>query len=134
MDMTKLPLLRKVMEHAVEHPDECDLASWGARTPCGTTLCLAGRAADLAGARLHWATVAEQWIPVDHGWQLAPSPPRGTLIAVTVGGMPYPPGTAGALLLGLNHKEAHRLFHAADLHEAWAVVEDITGGALTRLG
>jgi hypothetical protein len=49
-----VPLLRKVLTHIEEHPDEHDQAQWAVRTGCGTAYCFAGWAAVMSGAELDW--------------------------------------------------------------------------------
>lgn len=39
-----VPALRKALEHVTAHPEEWRQASWGVRTACGTSCCLAGTA------------------------------------------------------------------------------------------
>jgi hypothetical protein len=49
-----VPLLRKVLTHIEEHPDEHHQAQWAVRTGCGTAYCFAGWAAVMSGAELDW--------------------------------------------------------------------------------
>ena len=116
MDMTKLPLLRKVLEHITAHPEEHDQNYWGYRSlllGCGTTHCIGGWALVLSGADLAWAT-------------------SGDLALAVVDGQVSVPLTGAQKVLGLTDGEAGRLFYAKNLDRAWVVVEDITDGVLLR--
>jgi hypothetical protein len=44
-----VPLLRKVLEHVTEHPDQHDQRVWVKQTGCGTAACLAGWAVLIEG-------------------------------------------------------------------------------------
>lgn len=47
-------LMIQVREHIAAHPERHDQASWGRKSRCGTTHCIAGWAAALNGAKLEW--------------------------------------------------------------------------------
>ena len=51
-----LDLMRAVREQITKHPETHDQASWGERTECGTTHCIAGWACALSGDAFEWAT------------------------------------------------------------------------------
>jgi hypothetical protein len=119
MDMTKLPLLRKVLEHVSAHPDEHDQDYWGHRTDCGTTRCIAG-----------WTTYFSGYQETDWGPLLWAG--GDGLSAVEKDGRTTSVAWAAQTLLGLSYEEADELFYAENLTEVWGIVERITGGALTR--
>lgn len=52
--MINVPLMRKVLEHISEHPEEHDQGTWAERTACGTTMCMAGHAVVMAGHQISW--------------------------------------------------------------------------------
>lgn len=54
--MTNKLLLKQVTEHITTHPEEHDALHWGARTACGTTMCIAGRTVVMCGWDLIWET------------------------------------------------------------------------------
>lgn len=47
------PLVMLVLEHVIKHPAEYSQSTWGKRTGCGTTRCIAGWLAHFAGYRDH---------------------------------------------------------------------------------
>lgn len=58
--MVNVPLLRKVLEHITEHPDEHDQRKWAIRggrgQDCGTAMCVAGHAVAMTGHEIAWPT------------------------------------------------------------------------------
>lgn len=50
-DMFKLDA---AMDYLRAHPEQHDQRYWGRQTPCGTTMCLAGTVAHLAGHEFYW--------------------------------------------------------------------------------
>lgn len=49
-----VPLLRKVLEHITEHPEEWNQATWARETACGSVCCVAGHAAVMTGHTLKY--------------------------------------------------------------------------------
>lgn len=47
-------LLEKTLTYIQSHPEEHEQSDWGRVTPCGTTMCFAGHAAELAGEEVAW--------------------------------------------------------------------------------
>lgn len=52
--MINIPLMRKVLEHITEHPEEHDQNVWAERGPCGTAYCMAGHTVVMTGHKLSW--------------------------------------------------------------------------------
>ncbi|MGA5467153.1 hypothetical protein [Mycobacterium sp. NPDC050041] len=98
-----LPLARKVLEHLEAHPDEHDQRHFGYRTPCGTTLCIAGTALMLNGDPIHWS---------DQGY-LTNGP--GTSAADEL-------DVRAAAVLGLSRIQAAELFYEAENRPALAML------------
>lgn len=92
---------------AAAHPDEHDQSVWGNRTPCGTTLCIAGRAA------LNWAPERVEWRRT--GWEQ-----DAVLTLEPICGTTDDPSEIAAEVLGLDGCEAGALFMAGDI---WEVIE-----------
>lgn len=109
-----IPLLRKVMEHITEHPQEYHQRFWGLRTDCGTTHCIAGWALVFSGRELVWDTGD---LP-------------GMLFAAARDGLT---ANIAARELGLDVDRAWELFEADNsLDTVWALVEEISGGEVRR--
>lgn len=102
-----IPLLRKVMCHAVHHPDEINLGSWGIQYECGTVACIATWTVIFAGYEIDW----------DYGDRIV----TGERIC-----------DVAARELRIDDEDADDLFFCASLNEAWRIVETITDGAVTR--
>ena len=109
--MINVLLLRKTLEYARAHPDEVDLSRWAGVTDCGTTACLAGTAAILAGHTIDW------------------------LQADCNGNVSYT--TDGRHIeyvardeLGLHRSESDILFYCDSLAQAWEVAEELTDGEI----
>lgn len=117
------PLLQKVMDHVTAHPEEFDMAEWATQKPdCGTTLCIAGHAAVMAGHDLSWS-----W------WQRSPGSPPVLTAARTTGGHLIKRVAQEAL--GLTDEQAYRLFlDMVDrpLDRIWDHVEELTEGRVRR--
>lgn len=47
--ISNVPLLQKALDHIEAYPEEWDQDTWGTRSSCGTTACLAGHIALLTG-------------------------------------------------------------------------------------
>lgn len=109
MSDINIPLLRKVMEHAIAHPEEVDLGSWAKRTPCGTALCIAGTATVLTGHEINWN---------DH-------PVYETTDGQTIRNI-------ARVELGLPLLEADKLFHSKNMDQVWDRVEALTDGEVSR--
>jgi hypothetical protein len=96
--------LDAAIEHCAAHPEEHDQSEYARLTPCGTKLCLAGRALVQAG-----------WRPVFHDqW-------AQTTDFEAPDGVVRSAGAAARDLLGLTEGEADRLFLAPDLETVRAV-------------
>ena len=54
MHNVNVPLLRKTLEWATNHPEEHRQDVYGVRTPWGTAYCIAGKVAVDAGHKLDW--------------------------------------------------------------------------------
>ena len=107
-----VPLLRKALEYITEHPEEHDQSSWARRTPCGTTLCLAGTVAKLTGHDFSWDVFPD----------LAFSTTTGRLISEVAQDE-----------LRIDNVDAHLLFHGCDtVDELWEAAEEITDGEIRR--
>lgn len=46
--------MQKLLDHVTAHPEEHDQNTWGQKTACGTTMCLAGHAVEMFGAGIAW--------------------------------------------------------------------------------
>lgn len=93
--MVNIAKLDEVLAHIDDHPEEYDQRFWivwqrdRADWRCGTTACVAGRAALLAG-----------WVPVDHNGYVGKDGQTSFVSEVAMG------------LLGLSDHQAMNLFHA----------------------
>jgi hypothetical protein len=115
-----LPLLHKVMDHIIEHPEEHDQTIWASRrldesgTPCGTKFCFAGHTVNMAmgpSERIVWHH--QTWRVT--GPECEPVPASADAVSVTgADGTPMLIATRAASLLGLTPQEADRLFFAAN--------------------
>ena len=89
-----IPYARKVLEHLIAHPDEHRQTSYGYRTACGTTACIAGTAV------LFDPDTAVYWCS------------DGMMSGdVRVGGQDMDVDDRAAQLLGFNDYDANRLFY-----------------------
>lgn len=99
-------LMIEVKNYLEEHPEEHDQDSWGRRTACGTTGCIAGTAAILNGADIFWRDAdglgnaeamyrCDSWTPFEYAVRA----------------------------LGLNNYEANWLFHTRTNAEAMALLD-----------
>ena len=109
-ELTGIALLREVLKHIDEHPEELDQDWWARIAPtCGTTCCAAGHTVRLAG----WHFV---WDPY----------PRDEFIATFCerDGQTRQIAELASELLGLSPEEAYRLFYGcADREEIQHVAE-----------
>lgn len=62
------PLLRKVLEHITEHPDEWFQGMWAKRSACGTACCVAGHVAVMTGHELIFDSDGEASFVQDGRW------------------------------------------------------------------
>ena len=92
-----LDLMRAVREQITKHPETHDQTSWGERTKCGTTHCIAGWACALNGDTI-------QWEPDESVGESASS--------VTTKDGQLPIDDRARELLGLDDFEASDLFYA----------------------
>lgn len=101
----------EVLDKIKANPDTFDMRFWVRRAECGTTYCLAGHAAILAG-----------WEP-EH---LA-NDEDGTDVCIRDGGWRYIPNVA-AEFLGLSDEQAHAIFNstASTVDELTQVIEAAT--------
>lgn len=122
MTAVNVPLLRKVLEHITEHPDEHDQGVWAVTTPCGTVACLAGHAVAMSGGEFVWQ------YPVPAEVRQFGATQSASFVAET--GRPV--SHVAQQLLGLSDEEAGDLFHAENLDELWLLVDEITDGEIQR--
>lgn len=112
-----VPLLRKVLEHITEHPEEWDQTVWARPTACGTAYCVAGWAVTMAGLTVDMERLNNA------GY-------RGTL---TDG---RPVWDAAAALLGvpkvdfLDDAEGDIFDPCNDLHDIWRIASELTHGEI----
>lgn len=107
--MANFPKLNACVAYARAHPEEADLTAWARRTPCGTTMCLAGIAVFLAGFPFVFDRDSR-----DQDIAL--------LCVVPLGHPDYDPATEGQrpipevarAELELTEQESDRLFHYTD--------------------
>jgi hypothetical protein len=112
-----VPLLRKALEFAEAHPEEIELGSWAERSSCGTTACIAGTIAILAGHEIDWASAVLD----DDGLLLADYVTDGRHIE-----------SVALDELGIDVGAAYQLFYCGDLDEVWEVAEELTNGEIQR--
>lgn len=101
-----VPLLRRTLEYATEHPEETDLGAWAYRTPCGTVACIAARAVILAGYEIEGDSdrMADGRCIRDVAQEI----------------------------LGLSLEQDRMLFFCTTIDQAWEVAEHITDGDIQR--
>jgi len=85
-------LMIEIRNQITNHPETHNQKSWGSRTDCGTTHCIAGWAIVLSGVELHWQDCGDA-VEVD----------------CTAGGRC--PGRVAGDLLGLDWGEWGQLFY-----------------------
>ncbi len=103
-----IPLLRKVLDHITEHPEEWEQDLWAMRRECGTSFCVAGHAAVMAGHQIRW----------DDG-VATHTTEHATIRAVAT------------RELGLTNLQSLRLFNADNtLPELWAYACSFTDGEI----
>lgn len=100
-----LELLKKVRQQIEDHPELHSQFSYGVRTPCGTTHCIAGWALSLSGVDLKWTE-------------------EGYLDWVERDGVSTHPGEVARELLGLTREEGDTLFLALDSEFALRNLDD----------
>ena len=111
--MINKPLLRKVMEHIQNHPEEHHQETWAQRDSCGTTYCFAGHTA-----------IIEGWEPV--WWNSSDLEDSTSLFRNPVTGKEADVEYIARQALGLTPLGAERLFYSCHtLDEVRATVEDI---------
>lgn len=105
-----VPLLRKVMEHITEHPEEHDQQQW-----CGTACCIAGHAALMTG------------------WQMQTFSCGSTSSYLTRDGLRDHAESIAMEELGLGRAEAYELFSGHNtLDDIWSIVDELTDGEIMR--
>jgi hypothetical protein len=115
-----IPLLRKTLEYAENHPEEINLRHWATKASCGTTACVAGTAVLLAGHQIDYDFRPEhRFLDGDGGFTYRTTDAR--LIA-----------DVAQEELGLTDDGADDLFHCSSLAQVWKVAEALTGGEITR--
>ena len=63
-------LLRKVLEHVTDHPEEWNQGVWAVRNDCGTAACIAGHTVLMAGHQVEWmemSSATEKAVDVSGG-------------------------------------------------------------------
>lgn len=110
-----VPLLRKTLEYAEDHPEEINLFTWASVTSCGTTACIAGTAVLLAGHEIDWESANR------HGE-----------IGLLVDGRRIETVAADELGLVSDGRDAFRLFTCESLSRVWMVAEELTNGEIQR--
>ena len=106
-------LLRKTLEYADAHPEGIRLDVWAERTSCGTTACIAGTAAILAGHEIDWDTMS---------WRRQ--------AYLTVAGEHI--ADVACKELGLTETQENQLFYCKTLDDVWEAAERITDGEIRR--
>jgi hypothetical protein len=112
-----VPLLRKALEFAETHPEEIELGSWAVRSSCGTTACIAGTIAILAGHKIDWSSATRHV----HGLLSADYVTDGRHIE-----------SVAMTEIGIDDGSAYQLFYCEDLDEVWEVAEELTNGEIQR--
>ena len=112
-------LLRKTLEHITAHPEEWDQGIWARRDACGTALCAAGHAVQIAGHKLHWVACCD-------------SPDCGALArAITAAGELRPIPDVAREELGLTKEQGDWLFGGLNsLPDLWEIANYYTDGAI----
>lgn len=113
-------LLEKLITYIEAHPEEHNQAHWGDYTPeCGTTMCAAGHAIELAGEKVRWDLLK---VGNDTYYEAA-------YVDDSIG--EYIPIRARKIL-GLNPTEVNALFYQADNNEVIPTIEAIIRGEYRR--
>jgi hypothetical protein len=104
-------LMREVLAQVTSHPEEWSQSTWGKKTECGTTFCIAG-----------WACILSGWKPAE----LASGPyPIGSGIdLVEKDGVTRHIEILGAELLELDSNQAEALFYETDNEDAWEMLKE----------
>lgn len=110
--MVNVPLLRKVLEHITEHPNEHDQTEWATRVEdCGTTMCVAGHAVAMTGYEIIWPA---------HSGTAATCERDGDLWGRSIEG-------AAMEELGLSSDQADQLFSGVNTLEGlWHIASHLT--------
>lgn len=112
--MVNVPLLRKVLEHITEHPNEHDQTDWATRVEdCGTTMCVGGHAVAMTGYEIVW--------PSDHRYiGSATCKKDGDVWGRSIEG-------AAMEELGLSSDQADQLFNGNNtLQGLWHIASHLT--------
>lgn len=119
--MIDVPLMRKVLEHISEHPDEHDQADWAIRTACGTTYCFAGHTVMMRGHEIDWslgdasedsAGSVKGAVRIEGGWENRIS-------------------QVAAYELGLDEDQQEGMFiSAGSLADLWHLASEYTNGEI----
>jgi hypothetical protein len=118
-----VPLLRKTLEWATNHPDEHEQSVWAQRTWCGTAYCLAGRAVVEAGHDISWA---EADLDIFGGGQHTTDGRDIELVAVEELGLPVDPNRAPD-----DPNYLSPLFDEDNtLADLWRIASELTGGEI----
>lgn len=114
------PLLRKVLDHIVAHPDEHDQSLWATRrfdqrgNVCGTRYCFAGHTVVMGmeqGEQLIWHPQTWRAVPYQDELQVASS---GAVDLNSTDGRIRLIASRAQELLGLTQQESERLFFATN--------------------
>ena len=112
-----IQLLRKVLEHVTDHPEEWNQGVWAVRNDCGTAACIAGHTVLMTGHQVEWVSMSgatEKAIAVSQG-------PTINRVA--------------AHELGLTGYQADVLFNASNtLADLWWLAGQITDGEIATPG
>lgn len=119
-----VPLMRKVLEHITEHPEEHDQGVWAEKTPCGTTYCMAGHTVLMAGHEIAWSggpTDVSNEDGADHVTKSVVTPDGLTNY------IPY----VAARELGLDRDQASMLFYdSSSIEDLWESANFYTDGEI----
>ena len=110
-----LDLMRAVREQITKHPETHDQTSWGERTECGTTHCIAGWACALNGDALLWESDDED----DDGRRLE----TASMLDIEDGWITIP--ERAQEILGLDNAWANQLFFESSEDQALAKLDEL---------
>lgn len=106
-------LMVKIREQITKHPETHDQETWGRKTECGTTHCIAGWTGALSGGELEWFTG-------DYAAILVLIDRRG-------------PEYFAQKALGLTLPEADKLFYCGDNAKALVLLDEMISAGLMGL-
>lgn len=114
-------LMDQVLDYIEAHPEEHDPKFWAIRTACGTTMCFAGHAVVLSGAKMVWEIVMV-------GGQKFPR----TYECLTAEGKSRVTSDYAQELLGLSNSQATALFkYNNDLDDIKRICKEIANGEIS---